>query len=187
MDADAGERRLREWRAAALPWHRLLAPLPDGVVPRRRPVATPEVLASPHGAAIARWDQVTVELSAGAAGLRHVLIVLDASGRPISASDSVLYRAELPRPGDGGEPASASEGEAEICHESLGGRLEEDGTFRGTRWCSFGVEVAGEDEARWEPMSFQPSAAEVDGLKALVAEVMRLGAPTDPPVAGHEG
>ena len=93
-------------RAPAAPWHALLAPIPPDVIPKRQPVASPEILAEPYGAAIAGWEQLTVELSAGSAGLRHVLVVLDATGQPISASDTVLYRSELPAPREAAESSS---------------------------------------------------------------------------------
>jgi len=35
------------------PWHALLAPLPADAVPRRQPVASPGILATPAGAALA--------------------------------------------------------------------------------------------------------------------------------------
>jgi len=54
-------------------------------------VGTPEVLGSPEEAAIAGWKQVTVELPAGRAGLRTLLVVLDATAGPIAASDQVLF------------------------------------------------------------------------------------------------
>ncbi|MGE3889018.1 MAG: hypothetical protein AB7H81_21520, partial [Vicinamibacterales bacterium] len=92
----------------AAPWHVLLAPLPADAVVKRQPIGSPEILASPEGAAIAGWESLTVEMSAGARGLRHVMVTLDASGRPISAADTVLYR-------DDGE----------IRQESIGGRIEE--------------------------------------------------------------
>jgi hypothetical protein len=34
------------------PWHALLAPLPADAVPCRQPVASPEILSTPAGAAI---------------------------------------------------------------------------------------------------------------------------------------
>jgi len=52
------------------------------VIPRRQPVASPEILAKPEGAAITGWEQLTVDLSAGAARLRIVMVVLDATGQP---------------------------------------------------------------------------------------------------------
>jgi hypothetical protein len=145
-------------RASVAPWHVLLALLPADAVVRRQPVSTPEVLASPAGAAIAGWEQITVELSAGASGLRHVLVVLDASGRPISAGDTVLYC-----------------NGPEIRQESLGGRLEDDGTFRGTRWRTVGVEEPGsEEDPQLLSTPSQPTPDEVEGVKALVAQVLRL-------------
>lgn len=142
-------------------WHALLAPLPVGAVPRRQPVGSPEVLATPQGAAIAGWEQLTIELSAGADGLRHVLVVLDAAGQPISASDTVLYRREIPQ-----------RRLVELRQESLGGRLELDGSFRGTRWTSVAVESPEGDELPWESTPSEPSADDVVSIKALVADVM---------------
>jgi hypothetical protein len=116
------------------------------VIPRRQPVAPPEVLATPEGAAIAGWEQLTVELSAGSAGLRVAIVVLDATGQPISAS-------------------------------GVGGRLESDGTFRGTRWRTVGFERADGGDPQLESTPSEPSAADVTGLKALVADVLRRAAP----------
>jgi len=143
--------------APAAPWHALLAPLPADAVVKRQPVGSPEILASPEGAAIAGWESLTVEMSAGAAGLRHVTVTLDAAGRPISAGDTVLYR-------DGGQ----------VRQESIGGRIEDDGTFNGTRWRTTGVEGSeDEDEPELVSTPSAPSPDEVEGIKALVAEVMR--------------
>lgn len=122
-------------------------------------MAPPEILAGPHGAAVAGWEQLTIKLSAGAAGLRHVLVVLDGAGRPISASDTVLYKRDL-----------------EILLESVGGRLEEDGTFCDTRWKSAGIEAEG-SEPRFESTPSEPSAADVAAIKALVTEMIRRGGP----------
>lgn len=140
------------------PWHALLAPLPAGVVVRRKPVAPPEILATPDGASIAGWDQLTVDLSAGAAGLRVVLVVIDAAGQVLSASDTVLYSAD-PLPGS-------------FRQETLGGRFETDGTFRGTRWRTTGVETD-DDTPRLESTPSAPTDAEIAGIKALVADVLR--------------
>jgi len=168
------------------PWHALLAPLPADAVPRRKPVAPPEVLATPEGAAIAGWEQLTIELSAGAAGLRHVLVVLDAAGQPISACDWVLYRSEVPKRVDAGDAASPIEYEIEVCHESVGGRIEPDGTFRGTRWRSVGIEPVGADEPQLESTPSEPSAADAESIKGLVAEVMRRLPNIGPPNGPHE-
>lgn len=143
-------------------WHALLAPLPANVTLRRQPVASPEILAGPHGEAIAGWEQVTIEMSAGAAGLRHVLVVLDAGGRPISAGDTVLFRRERP-----------PQPRVELRQQSVGGRLEADGTFRGTRWESVAMESAEDDEPRWELTPSTPGPDDVAGVMALVADVLR--------------
>ena len=142
------------------PWHALLAPLPDDAVVKRRPVAPPEITGKPEGAAIAGWEQLTVELSAAGRGMRHLLVVLDAQGTPISANDMVMYSAEL--------------GEDQVFfQENVGGRLEADGTFRGTRWRTLGVGGPKDEEARMDASPSQPSAAEVEALKALVAQILR--------------
>jgi hypothetical protein len=147
-------------------WHTLLAPLPAGVTPRRQPVASPELQARPEGAAIAGWHQLTVELSAGTAGLRHLLVVLDAGDRPISASDTVLYCRDV-------------RGSADVAYrqENVGGRLEPDGTFRGTRWQSEAVGPPDRDELPWAATPSPPTDEDVSRLKALVAEIVRRGPP----------
>lgn len=142
------------------PWHALLAPLPEGAVVKRRPVLPPEIAAKPESAAIAGWEQLTVELSVPCKGMRHLLVVLDAKGRAISASDMVMYRAELGA-------------DVVFFQETVGGRLEEDGTFRGTRWRTLGLESAQEEEAMLEPLPSAPTEDESSALKALVAEIMK--------------
>lgn len=163
----------RVYAVPAAPWHSLLAPIPVDSVPSRKPVASPEVLATPHGAAIAGWEQLTVELSAGSAGLRHIMVVLDAAGQPIAASDTVLYWSTVPRTSEGADPASAIQYDIEFYQESIGGRIEQDGTFRGTRWRTVGVETEEESEPRLESTPSEPSATDVAGIKALVAELLR--------------
>jgi len=148
------------------PWHVLLAPLPADAVPLRKPVGSPEILATPHGAAIAGWKQLTVDLSAGSAGLRVVLVVLDASGQPISASDAVLYRVESPKTGAPDEPAH-------VRQDSIGGRIEPDGTFRGTCWRTEGPEPLDDKDPQWEMQRSEPSASQISALMALVAEMVR--------------
>lgn len=156
----------------AAPWQLLLAPFPAEAAARRRPMGSPEVLARPEGAAIAGWEQLVVELSAGVAGLRVAMVVLDATGQPISASDMVLYRTEI---ASGGE-AAGTPSVIEFYHESIGGRLEPDGTFLGTRWRSVRVEGADEETLEAESTSSEPSAADVAGITALVAEILRRAA-----------
>jgi len=113
--------------------------------------------------------------------LRHILVVLDAAGQPISACDWVLYRSEVPKRGDAGDATSPMESEIELCHESVGGRIEADGTFRGTRWRSVGIEPVGADEPQFESTPSEPSAADAESIKALVAEVMRRRPEAAPP------
>jgi hypothetical protein len=161
----------------AKPWHALLAPLPENVIVRRQPVGSPEVLAMPEGAAIAGWEQLTVELSAGLAGLWHVLVVLDATGRPISASDTVLYRLEVLKSSGHTDTPSDSLLSAEFYHESIGGRFEADGTFRGTRWQIFGKEQPDGSDAQMKSTPSEPSEADIASLKNLVAEIMRRHSP----------
>lgn len=53
-------------------WLALLAAPPDDAVPTRKPVASPELIASGKADAIVGWDSIMIDLSAGLAGLRHV-------------------------------------------------------------------------------------------------------------------
>jgi hypothetical protein len=144
------------------PWHALLAPVPEDAVPARKPVGTPEVLASPEGAAIAGWDQVTLQLTAGRAGLRSLLVVLDASARPIAASDHVVFWS----PGD--QPS----GPGRIRQESIGGRLEDDGSFTGTCWVMTGPDPVGDEPPDWDSTHRPPTAPEIAALRALVADLL---------------
>jgi hypothetical protein len=143
-------------------WHALLAPLPPEAVPERKPVGSPEQLASPAGSPIAGWEQLSVNLSAGGAGLRAVLVVLDATGTLLSASDAVLYRA-------------GHDGRATILQLSVGGRFEPDGSFHGTRWHSVAFERGGHEEPEWESTPSSPSEEDVEALRAVVSDVLRRG------------
>ncbi len=143
-------------------WHALLAPLPPEAMPRRKPVGTTDVLASPEGAAIAGWEQLSLELTAGGAGLRVLLVVLDASARPIAASDHVLFRT----------PAGESSGASWIRQESIGGRLEADGSFNGTCWLVAGPEPADDEPPQWQSTPRSPTEAEIGALRELVADLL---------------
>ena len=151
------------------PWQALLTPLPEDAVARRKPLVRPELLDSPEKSAIAGWEQVTVELSAPGVGSRVAMVVLDASGQPISASDMVLYRSATTD--DSGRTT------VEYRTESLGGRLEADGTVNATRWSTVATEVEGEEPEDGQlPMEMTkavPTADEATALKALVAELLR--------------
>lgn len=144
-------------------WHQLLAPLPDDVTVKSQPVASPELAATTDVSAIAGWHQLTCEMSGGAAGLRHLLVVLDQTGQPISAGDYVLRCS----------PVDASLTRFE--HESIGGRLERDGTFNGT--CHWMVFIRPDDsDEQSEPVeasSRRPANEEVEALKSLVATIIQ--------------
>jgi hypothetical protein len=133
-------------------WHALFAPLPADAAVQRARLLVPG------------WEQITVELSAGEAGLRHVMLVLDETGTPVSAGDWVMY-------------CTQSEGETTYVHENVGGRLEADGTFSGTRWRSVAVEREGSEEAKTQEMtSSKPSGEDVAGIRALVKELLSRSA-----------
>jgi hypothetical protein len=107
-------------------WLSLLAPVPAGARPERKPVASAEQIANDSAGPIAGWQSVSVNLSEPEYGLRHVHLTLDASGRMIAASDHVMFVIAT-KPDD--------ESVATITdHESIGGRFEDDGSFRGTCW-----------------------------------------------------
>jgi hypothetical protein len=156
------------------PWHALFAPLPSGVVPRRRPVLSPELAHTEHAAAIAGWDSLLIDLSDPPYGVRVIQVTLNPADRPISASDHVLFRF----PGEA--PAGAA---VRMRQESVGGRLEVDGSFRGTHWEVFGLEPEEDEEPQWQSTPRPPTDEEVAALKALVAEVVKR-APSRAPTSG---
>jgi hypothetical protein len=143
-------------------WHALLAPLPPDAVPTRQPVAPPEILARPEGAAIAGWQQLIVHLSDPWHGSRTVLVVVDEPGVPISASDGAFFQIS-------GEPP-------QIRSESIGGRFEPDGTFRGTHWRSVADDPGEDEQARWQSTPTAPTPDEIAALRALVDEMLRRDA-----------
>lgn len=143
----------------ALPeWLNLLAALPADAGVRRRPVGSAELTVDVSP--IAGWEALSVELSAGAGGLRHVLVTLDGSGTPIAASDHVAVRLD-------------GEGPVRWRHQSIGGRIVADGSFRGTCWTMFLVETDGEEAAVTESVKREPSAGEAAAVLELAREVLR--------------
>jgi hypothetical protein len=149
----------------ALSWHSLLAALPDDAVVKSQPVVPPERAEIPEMAAIVGWRQLTCELSAGGAGLRHLLVVLDATGRPISVGDHVMTC----------QPVEGEPGLTRYEHESIGGRLEEDGTFNGTHWLMVFVRPSDSDAEDHEPIeshSRPPTLDEIAALKSIVASLL---------------
>ncbi len=142
-------------------WHTLLAAIPKDVRVNRRPVIPPHstgVTATP----VFDWETLTIELSDGNLGLRHVLVTLDGQGRPVSASDLVLYRSGL------------EDGRVEVRTESIGGRIEADGRFFGTRWTSIGYETrATESDAGIQSTPSVPTDHDVDRLLTLVKDLQK--------------
>jgi hypothetical protein len=154
---------------ATMGWHALLAPLPRDARARRRAVAPATGLDPAAAAAIAGWSSLVLDLSA-TDGLRVIQVLLDTEGRPLSASDHVMFRS----PGrDGSERPW-------VLQESIGGRFEGDGTFRGTYWQVEGPEPGDDQLPRWTPVPRPPTSEEVAGLVALVEEVRRRGAAGEP-------
>ena len=148
-------------------WLKLLAPLPDDAVPRRSPVAPPGTEGAKPGSPIAGWINVVLDLSDMPHGTRVLLVTLDADGRAISASDHVYVR-DI----SGLEYHAALQARVPMRQESVGGRLEEDGSFRGTHWTVEGME-SDEDEPKWQHTPRPPSEAETAALKELVEEMLK--------------
>ena len=157
----------------AAPWHALFATLPRGAVPARKPVATPGTPGAEEGSPIAGWEMLTLDLSAGPAGSRLVTVTLDESGRPISASDWVMYRSE--RRAAAGESQAA--GLVDYLHLTVGGRIESDGTFRGTRWRTVTVQDARGETLSSDSTPSQPTPEDAHMLLGLVAEMVRSAPP----------
>lgn len=148
-------------------WLQLLAPLPEGAAPRRSPVASPGTDGAKPGSPIAGWTNVVLDLSDMPHGTRVVLVTLDADGRAISASDHVYLR-DI----SGLEVRAALEAHVPMRQESVGGRFEEDGSFRGTHWTVEGME-SDEDEPRWTHTPRPPTDEEAAALKELAEELLR--------------
>jgi hypothetical protein len=167
----------RRWEASSEssfespPWHALLAPLPEGVTPRVSPIGSALQPGAGEQSVIAGWVSLVLELSAGAAGLRIIQVLLDGEGVPLSASDHVLFRSA----------PLGGQGPTQIRQESIGGRLEPDGEFRGTFWLVSGPEPEDGGDPEWEMTPREPTVVEVDALKALVTKLVlafRSGGPS---------
>jgi hypothetical protein len=130
------------------------------------------VLAGPTGWAVAGWEQLVLHLSAGAAGSRTILVVLDANGTLLSGSDAVFYHT-----GQSGAPPPTKESPARIRQETVGGRFEPDGSFRGTRWHSVALDRGGDRDPEWDSTPSQPSPDDVASLRLVVAELIRRQPP----------
>ena len=79
----------------------------------------------------------------------------------------MLYRSGLTDPTPPPEDAPAL-----IRQESIGGRFETGGSFRGTRWQSVAID-RGEEQLDWESTQSAPSDDDVDSMRLVVAEVLR--------------
>jgi hypothetical protein len=145
-------------------WLELLVPIPEHAVPERKPVASAEQIANGTDGPIAGWTSVTVHLSAPPIGLRHFMVTIDASGKVLSASDHVLIAHEVMR--DGVELTISD-------HHNIGGRYEDDGSFRGTRWHTHMEGPADSDEpSASQSTPSAPTEEEIAALTRLVADVM---------------
>lgn len=142
-------------------WHALLAPLPPAAAPTRRRIG-PE-MSSPDApdSAIAGWSELVLDLSAGATGSRVIQVVLDPTDRPLAASDLVYFR-----------PEPADRPDSHHRQESIGGRFEEDGSFRGTCWIGTATGPAEGEIFHWDLTPSQPVEEQVAALRRLVTAVV---------------
>jgi hypothetical protein len=126
-------------------------------------VAAAATLEPAAAEAVAGWSSLVLDLTAGMKGLRVVHVLVDAEGRPLSASDHVLFRSAGR---DGGDRPW-------IRQENIGGRFERDGSFRGTCWLTEGPEPADDEPPQWTAVPRAPTVEEIAGLRALVDDVCR--------------
>jgi len=148
-------------------WLSLLAPLPPDVKPQRKPVATAEQLAQGTAGPIAGWQSITLHLSEPVYGLRHVHITLDEQGRLLSGGDHVMFVRET-NPDDDSEATLTD-------HESVGGRFEPDGSFRGTYWkttLESGTGDANDESVTRSAEHRPPTADEVAALRRIIEDVL---------------
>ena len=146
-------------------WLSLLSPLPPDVRPARKPVASAQQIAAGSAGPIAGWQNVTVDVSQPDVGLRHVQITLDESGALLAASDHVMFVRET-APDD---PCIATLTD----HESIGGRFELDGSFRGTCWKSrLKSDADSEDAETISSEHSAPTPGQVAMLRAIIADVL---------------
>ena len=145
-------------------WLALLAPFPDDVPIERMPVASAELVASGQADAIAGWESIRVSLSDAAAGLRHVLITVDAAGTLVSGGDTVLFHRQEQRDN---ELWNLYE------HHSIGGRFETDGSFHGTRWLTHSQQRGDDEETATSTATpSSPAPEDVEALRRLIAWVV---------------
>lgn len=135
------------------PWLGLLAPLPDDARPVRRAVLSEEVKKAHPGSEAAGYTSLLLDLSAPPLGLRVLLVTMDAGGTLVSASDMVHRRV-------GGR----------LEQESLGGRFEPDGSFRGTCWVGSAPD-SDQETADWDLKPSAPTTEQVNRFRELIAQL----------------
>src|SRR5689334_14608179 len=101
-----------EGRAPA--WLALFAPIPADARPLRKPVAPAGSALADPGSPIAGWESMILDLSAPPFGTRLVMVALDETGTPLSASDHVMTR----------DAAGAPAAPVHVTQVSVGGRIE---------------------------------------------------------------
>jgi hypothetical protein len=102
--------------------------------------------------------------------MRVAMVSVDGSGQPNGVSDLVMYR--TPTVAEAGASAPVA-----VRMESAGGRVESDGTIRGTRWTTVGVDHPDREEDEI-PLDSTPGPlgdAEAAALRALAVELLRRG------------
>jgi len=122
-------------------------------------------LANHSAGPIAGWQSVTVHLSEPAYGLRHVLITLDENGDLLAGGDHVMFvRDTTP---DGLEATLTD-------HESIGGRFEKDGSFRGTHWKTTLVSSADDEESTTRSAEHRPpTGPEISALRRIIDDLLK--------------
>ncbi|MBA3893598.1 MAG: hypothetical protein H0X69_07865 [Gemmatimonadales bacterium] len=74
----------------------MLGPLSAQAIPRVSPLVPPPREPTTDAGPLAGWHSLVLELSAGAAGVRILQVLVDGEGVRLSASDHVLFRFEPP-------------------------------------------------------------------------------------------
>ena len=145
----------------------MLSPIPADAKPGRKPVASAEQIEKGTAGPIAGWQSITVHLSEPEYGLRHVQITLDANGQLLSGGDHVMFVRETAPHDD--SIATLTD------HESVGGRFETDGSFRGTHWkMTLESKASGDDEESTTRSAENrvPSSQEIAALRRIIADVL---------------
>lgn len=137
-------------------WLALLAPLPAEARPVRQPVLSDQLKAANPRSEVSGWTSLTLHLSAPGIGLRAVLATFNAKGELLSASDLVHRRTS-----------------GRLEQQSVGGRFEVDGVFRGTRWDGSATDPEDLETADWDLKSSEPGPEDGERLRVLVEDLKR--------------